>query len=666
MYGYEEVETPALDALRADSLLVERAYAHLPLTLPSHATIFTGQLPIEHGLRDNLGYKVPDDLPTLASILGDAGWATGGAVSAYVLRKATGIARGFDHYDDVIQVRSGVELGGLQRGGPDTLAALIRWLDEPRTEPPFLFLHIYEPHSPYQAPEPFGSRYEDPYDGEVAAADAVIGALSDALRSRGLYEDALIVLVSDHGEGLMDHGEMEHEVLIYRETLQVPFLVKLPSNERGGETIPIPAQLADVLPTVLDVLGIEAPAELSGKSVLQLTEGDRTRQIFSESVYPRIHFGWSELASLIEDQYHFIDGPDPELYDLIRDPEETQNILQRERAVSRRLRTALEKIDRTLQPPAEVDPAVRESLLSLGYVGGSRGATATGADPKSRIHVLEDLGAASRLYVAGRYAEAASAYRSVLREEPGMVYAREQLAKALRRTGRTDEALGELRQALDESGGAPHIALSLAELYLSLGELDEAQAHAEMARRQNEAALDLLAQVALRRNDLQTARAVLDEALAARGTRVEPLITLAELLVREGNHAAAVDAAARARREFGDRQDVEVLRGLAYQEGLALANLGRTGEAERAFRNEIALSPNEIAPYTRLAGVLALSGRGEEAIATLRQLVETNPVPMAYREAAAALAALGNPGAGEALLDSARRRWPGAPELDSR
>lgn len=662
MYGYEGIETPAYDALRRDAVLVERAYAHLPLTLPSHTSMFTGRLPVEHGLRDNLGYKVDASIPTLPEILRTEGWSTGAAVSAYVLRASTGIARGFESYDDEIQAVTGIELGGLQRAGDDTLDRALSWLEQQQGTP-FLFLHLYEPHSPYTPPEPFASRYEDPYDGEIAASDAILARLWERLRALELYDEALIALVSDHGEGLMDHGEMEHEVLIYRETLQVPMLFKLPGNERAGETVTAPAQIIDVLPTVLDVVGVDAPSGLQGKSVLQLTEADRERLVFSESVYPKIHFGWSDLASMIEDRYHFIDGPDPELYDLLNDPAETENIIQRERAVARRLRGAIEEIDRSLLPPSEVDPSVRASLLTLGYVGGGGSAKPTGADPKAKVHVLEELGQASRLYARNEFEEAARAYQRVLDGDPGMVYAREQLAKALRRSGRIAEAIAELRTALEDSGGAPHIALSAAELYLSQGELEEAEAHAEIAKTQNEAAWDLLTQIALRRGDLESASSLSETALSLRGTRVEPLLTLTELRVLQSRFADALQVAAEAEREFGQRPDREVLRGLYLQKGIAFANLQRNDEAEQAFLAEIELSPRELVPYSRLAVLYVVRNEPQKAVDALRRMVERNDRPAAFVEAAKTFRALGNEGAAQGLLATARQRFPGAPEL---
>ena len=449
-YGFEGVQTPAIDRLASDGVLFERAYSHLPLTLPSHASILTGRLPIEHGVRDNLGYRLGQQPPTLGEILTDEGYATGAFVSAYVLREQTGIARGFQAYDDDIVVRSGVELGGLQRKGGETLERAFAWLDGIDTgidhgTPFFLFFHIYEPHSPYTPSEPWATRYpHHPYDAEVAEADAVVGELISGLEQRGLYDESLVVLLSDHGEGLGDHGEIEHEVLIYRETLQVPLIFKLPGGQRAGERIAEPTQLIDVFPTILAHLGLDPPPaddDLQGMDLLGGRPVPGDRQIFSESIYPRLHFGWSDLASLIEGRYHYIQSPAPELYDLIDDPGETRDILRQNRAIYRRLSSALAAIDREIEPPSEVDADVRERLATLGYVGGGVGvADGDLPDPKSRIGVLEELGSAGALLAGGRYEEAARAYGEITDREPNMIFAWEQLAKSHRRAGELDEA----------------------------------------------------------------------------------------------------------------------------------------------------------------------------------------------------------------------------------
>ena len=667
-YGYRSIDTPAIDRLRADGILAARAYSHIGLTLPSHASILTGLRPFEHGVRDNLGYRLDGSVPSLPRLLHDRGFTTGGFVSAYVLRSSTGIDAGFEVYDDDVQVTSGRELGALQRPGQETLTKALSWLDSVAEQPFFLFLHLYEPHSPYEPSEPYASRYSDPYDAEVAEADAVIGSLLDRLVDLDLYDRSLIVLTSDHGEGLGDHGEQEHEILIYRETLQVPLLIKLPRSRLAGETLAAPLQLSDIAPTLYATLGIEAPESLPGQSVFAV-DPQSQRDIFSESLYPRIHLGWSELVSLIRGDLHLIEGVGVELYDLATDPGETVNLAgtEDEPPELRPMRRALHGYDRTPELPSEVDPEVRRSLAALGYLSGTSSRSADNdpprADPKSKIHLLEEIGDASKKMLAGDFRGAAREYRRLVEAEPEMVFAWEQLAKAERSAGNVDTALAAYRRAIELSRGAPRIFLSLAELYLDLGHVDEAESHARQALPFHETAHDLLAQVALRRGELEQAEEHLEEALAARGSRVEPLITQVELLVRRERYQEALEVAHRVEREFGDRSDLSVLRSLRFQMGNALTALGRVQEGRAAYEQEIALAPDQLKAYSFLAVNYVLDQKPREAIATLRRLVEQNPTAAAHAEAIRTLRALGNGAAAERLLASALSRWPQDAEL---
>jgi hypothetical protein len=220
-YGYKGVETPAIDRLQRDAILFENAYSHSPLTFPSHASLLTGLLPPEHGVRNNIGYKLDAKHETLATVLRARGYATGASVSAFVLRRASGLDAGFDFYDEVASARGAKAVGDVQRSGRETVARALEWLRGASGQPFFLFVHLYEPHTPWTPPEAERARYGATYEGEIAAADAAVGALLDGLRELGRYDDALVVLASDHGEGLLDHGEQEHGILLYREALHV-------------------------------------------------------------------------------------------------------------------------------------------------------------------------------------------------------------------------------------------------------------------------------------------------------------------------------------------------------------------------------------------------------------------------------------------------------------
>ena len=274
VYGYTELDTPAIDALAADGVVFEHAYSHAPQTLPAHTSMFTGKLPVEHAVRDNLGFSVDDEETLLPDLLAAQGYVSAAVVSSYVLRTEVGLARAFDVYDDKMPVASpGMSIGQVQRDGADSLAVAERWLDTTGASPFFLFLHLYDPHKPYSPPDRFA--HYGPYNGEIAYADEIVGQLFDSLRARGLYDDALIILLSDHGEGLADHGEEEHGIFLYDEAIRVPFIVKQPGSRAAGLRVPNPVQHIDLLPTLLDLVGAEPIAELRGRSLRPLLEGDR-------------------------------------------------------------------------------------------------------------------------------------------------------------------------------------------------------------------------------------------------------------------------------------------------------------------------------------------------------------------------------------------------------
>ncbi|HYC58183.1 MAG TPA: sulfatase, partial [Thermoanaerobaculia bacterium] len=346
VYGYDKVSTPNLDAFRADAILYERAYSHCPLTLPSHASMFTGLLPADHGIRDNIGFTLPEKVPTLPALLKANGYATAAAVSAFVLRKGTGIARGFDAYDDEVEpIDTFQVIARVQRSGGETVAAARKWLDQHDPEKPFFyFLHLYDPHTPYEPPEPFRSQYKaNPYDGEIAYTDHVIGEFLDYLKEKGIYDKALIMILADHGEGLNDHREEEHGIFLYREAIQVPLIVKLPGNARAGTSVSATAGLADVFSTILEQTATPRPAgHKDSVSLLSLIDSDAKRNIYSETYYPRMHFGWSDLHSLTDGDHHLIRAPIPELYDLRKDPRETKNVMNEERRTYTAMRNAIE------------------------------------------------------------------------------------------------------------------------------------------------------------------------------------------------------------------------------------------------------------------------------------------------------------------------------------
>jgi len=681
-YGYRGVDTPAIDALRADAILFARAYTQTPLTLPSHTALLTGLLPAVTGVRDNVGYTLDrarvasGDLPYLPFILKQHGYATGAAVSASVLQGKTGLASGFDFYEDSIEFRTSTGLGGLQRPGSETLRLVLPWLRAaaaPPERPFFLFFHVYEPHTPYEPPEPYASRYPLKYDGEIATADEIVGRLLAELKHAGVYDRAIVVLLSDHGEGLGDHGEDEHGVLLYNEAIHVPLLLKLPRRQLAGSTAGAPAALTDVAPTLVGLLGLPVPAKMRGASLLGLLgpgERRQDRQVYSETFYPRLHFGWSDLASLVDRRYHVIEGPDPEVYDLDRDPRETRNLLRDERRVYAGARRELAAYDRRLAPPAAVDAETRAAMAALGYVG--RTAAAAGAaggplpDPKAHLDALKDLKQGFAAMAHHDYRVAAVTFERLLARNPQMADAWEFLGRAREKLDDPRGALAAYGEALRIDQGSAPVAMAAASVYYDLGELDAAETHARIAVAGTPSfAHDLLAEIALRRGRLEAAEREARAALDEQDRRIRPLIVLAKVLHARQRYDDALEQVRRAESAYAERtaKDPELIQGLALIRGRVLADLGDASGAEAAFRQEIERFPEDPPAYANLAILDALTGRPEAARETLERMVDAHPSAAAYAEAVKTLRVLHDPGGAAALLRFALRKYPGNPML---
>ncbi|HEV7919515.1 MAG TPA: sulfatase-like hydrolase/transferase, partial [Thermoanaerobaculia bacterium] len=484
-YGYSGVATPAIDALRRDAILYSHAWSHCPLTLPSHLSMLTGLLPTEHRVRNNAGYVYDAAKhPSIAQLLHARGYATGGAVSSYVLRRETGFGAMFDWFDDAIPVSGGaVSFVQHQRPGSETAAAALRWLEPRRERPFFLFLHLYEPHTPYDPPEPFRGRYSSRYDGEIAHADQIVGDFLARLKALGIYDRALIILTSDHGEGLGDHGEDQHGILLYRETIHVPLLVKLPQSARHGETIAAPAAHIDLAPTIAQLMGIETPKEMHGASLLSLPV---SRQLYSETYFPLINLGWAPLRSLRSQRFAYIDAPPPELYDMTGDPAEHNNVLDSERRAAASLRSALAQYPASLDTVAPIDPEEAARLAALGYIGSAQNRATNGPlpNPREAVRVLPRIAEAFRLADSRDHARAVPMLRDLVRENPRLVDVWEKLGQTLADAGRTDEAIAAYQEGVRQSGGAAMaLAVAAGDLYLRKGSLQEAEQLARVGMR---------------------------------------------------------------------------------------------------------------------------------------------------------------------------------------
>jgi arylsulfatase A-like enzyme/Tfp pilus assembly protein PilF len=628
-YGYSGASTPVLNAFRKESVLFERAFSHCPMTLPSHSTLFTGLLPPVAGVRDNLGYRVPENVPTLPQILKDAGYSTGAAVSTFVLRRATGIARGFDAYDDAMEGERNEALTFAERNGDRTREIFERWLATTSTQSVFGFLHIYEPHAPYKPPPEYASG--DPYDGEVTYADAIVGRFFDALRKRGLYDNALIVVMSDHGEGLGDHGEEHHGVFVYRESIQVPLIVKLPRGEKANTTVSQPVGLFDVAPTILAAAGIDQPAGMKGVNVLGTAT--QSRQIYSETYYPRLHLGWSEVRSMIGERHHYIDAPRRELYDYVADAREVNNILSQQRRTTAAMSAALAAIPAAFELPSAVDPEEQRKLAALGYVGNTVASGGVLPDPKDNIQFVRMFARANGIADAGRHREAIQLLRELTQDNPSMVDAWALLALEYRRTGQKERELEALRTAMARFPQNPHVALAMADALFVRGDYDGARQHALLAARSSPtAAYEALAEMALRRDDLTTAEQSAVRALQESPDRTASLRLLARVRRRQHRFADELTLLDRAAEQVRLRS-LDAIEGLQYDRGNVLLELQRAAEAEQAFALEVRAFPDNVRAWANLAIIQAAKGDTAAAQATIEAMLKHRSDPESRRVA---------------------------------
>jgi len=560
--GYDKIATPVLDSLAQSGTVFENAVTQTPLTPPSHASIFTGLNPPGHKVRDTGGFILPAGTQTLARVLQGYGWETGAFVSSAVLKKRYGFDQGFDVYDDrMARPGKGQEyLEDAERRAGDTVDHAVEWLDGRSAKPFFLWVHLYDPHTPYNPPSPFREQYKDwPYDGEIAYTDREIGRLMETVNRKSPADRTLVAVLSDHGESLGEHGELSHGVFLYDATLRIVFQISGPGVP-AGRRIKEQARTVDFLPTLLALLDSAAPAGLDGVSLTPFFKGEtaNTAVSYAETLFPKISLGWAELRGIRTNQWKYIRAPKPELYDLNHDPRETNNVLAEHPAEVRKLEAQLTALSRAKGPEkietTPVDERTLAQLKSLGYTSGfsprAYDLNGAGPDPKDRVGVLKLMDAAeqpgsglserqrvealdkavhmdptnpllyyslgAKLEKAGRYDEAMQLYRAALAKgvESGRLHSR--LADLLVRAGRKAEAIPEYEAGARMNPADVASQANLAAAYLELGRQSDAervfQAIAAIDPA-NAAAENGLGVLAIQRQDGAAARAHFEKAV---------------------------------------------------------------------------------------------------------------------------------------------------------
>jgi arylsulfatase A-like enzyme/Tfp pilus assembly protein PilF len=596
-YGNPRRATPWMDRLAASGVRFDDAHAHNVVTLPSHATILSGLHPHEHGVRDNSGFRFPAAPDTLATLLSARGYRTGAFISAFPLDSRFGLDRGFDLYEDSF-VDAGSRRAFLEqeRTGADTVALAVRWLEAAGETPWLAWVHLYEPHFPYAPPSPFDRRFaDDPYLGEVAAVDAILEPLLAPILEAGAGSDTLVVLTSDHGEGLGEHGEATHGVFAYESTLAVPLILHQP-RLLEPRVVASPARLVDLLPTILDLLGEPEPQGIAGRSLAPTAVGAGAPvsvATYFEALSGQLNRGWAPIFGVIRDRWKYIQLPIPELYDLRSDRREERNLADREPVRVEELAaelTTLRSADSGPAPAPEDAETVRR-LRDLGYVGGGGGVKETYTaedDPKRLIGLDTELREINGLYAAGQLGAARSRCRDLLRRRPEMRLAIMTLAQIESDLGNLDAAIEAMRRAL---ALYPEDASALAALVSYLTRADRAREAAELS------------------------------APHAAGARpdVDVLFMRSLALGRLGRPGEALTAIGKAGEVDPGNPMVAVYRGTVRLMG------GQRREARTAFEEAVALNPDTVRAHTSLAVMATEEGRFEEALKHWHRAVFLDP-----------------------------------------
>ena len=514
-YGAQMVKTPTLDALAHDGVVFERAISQVPLTWPSHAVILTGTYPFQNGVQDFTGQPLAQQFRTVSQAFQQAGYATGAVVSAFVLDRSWGLARGFDFYDDAFSAETFAkkDIGLVDRRAGESVPHAIAWLQKTPRRPFFLWLHLYDPHSPYDPPEPYLSEYRSHlYDGEIAYADHELGKLMSWLKLNHLYDSSLIVALSDHGESLGEHSEDEHGFFVYNATVHVPLIVKPPAGSgiaagRRHE----PVETTAVAPTLLQLAGLKDSVDpiyaqfqshaLLGTSYTGLAEDEAANPraqdpAYSETFYPFSSFGWSPLHALESERFHFIESPQPELYDLDADPGETKNVAAQQPATVAVFREKMQALlahnpfTRQDAGPGNLSPDAQEKLRALGYFGFRAAVSPEAlkqglADPKDKLWEFNSILKATDALQRGEDDRAEALLNEVQQKDPKIYVIPFMLGESALRRQNWEGAAELLQRCLELNPNFDNAMTGLARALAKLGRVDEARSWLQKAIQSN-------------------------------------------------------------------------------------------------------------------------------------------------------------------------------------
>lgn len=603
-YGARAVKTPTLDGLARDGVVFERAISQVPLTWPSHAVILTGTYPFQNGVQDFTGQPLAPQFRSVAQAFKQASYATGAVVSAFVLDRSWGLGRGFDFYDDAFSAETfeKKDIGLVDRRAGDSVAHAVTWLKKTPRRPFFLWLHLYDPHSPYDPPEPYRTEYSGHlYDGEIAYADHELGKLITWLKQNRLYDSSLLVALSDHGESLGEHGEDEHGFFVYNATVHVPLIVKPPASSgirpgRRGE----PVETAAVAPSLLQLAGVKDSIQSQFQSPgLFATAADRKDSAYSETFYPFSSFGWSPLHALETGRFHYIESPKPELYDLDSDPGESRNILAEQPATVAVLK---EKTQQLLThnlfaghdaAAGNLNPDAQEKLRALGYFGFRAAVSPQSlqeglADPKDKLWEFNAILKAQDAFQRGDPDQAEALLTPVQEQDPKMYVIPFLLGESALRRQDWRRAADQLQRCLDLNPNFDNAMTGLARALSKLGRMQEAKGWLQKAQQSNPQNYRAWYEMGLLED---SSNAVVAQTLYERAVSIQPNFPpgqreLGIIFFRQKNYSAAAPHLEKAIALGLEDARLHNFLGICY------GHTNRTVKAVREYQRAIELDPN--------------------------------------------------------------------------
>ncbi len=625
-YGYEQARTPHLDDLARGGVLFADAYCPVPTTLPSHASIFTGLYPFNHGVHNNGTYALGPDPATLAEVLKGRGYETAAFTASFSVDSRFGLGRGFDVYDDTFDEDSPIKAANSERRAEEVYASFASWVERRAGERFFAWVHFFDPHLPYDPPPPYKQEFADrPYDGEIAYMDRYVGEVVGLLRAKGLLERTLVIAAGDHGEALGEKGEYGHGMFIYESTVRVPLIVWAGERLPAGSVVDSRARLVDIVPTVLDLIKAPAVDGIDGTSLVSLIRrpGRAPLDAYLETFYPRESHGWSELTGLVSGSWKYIQAPRPELYDLRNDAGEARDLAAAEprkaAEVKGRLEAAIRGATGATDGKRTLTAEEQERLRALGYVqfSGAAGGGTEYPDPKDKMDELALIQEAQRLEYAEDFAGAERIYEELLSLSPLIANYYVNLAQAQARQKKFDAVIETFGKGAAAVPGSEMLLSRLGHTYLFTGRPAKALETMRLILEKNPEHFDALTVSAIvldSAGSAEEARTYMERALAIEPENKFLRVNLGRNLASSGRGPEAVEIFSSLVRDHPADAYVFLNLGLTY---------GMTGDFPGAIENinrSLALDPSPSA-YYNLAVAYRNTGRYEEAIRALERFI---------------------------------------------